>query len=144
LLPLACEWAEQQEQHIQAHGVGLSRERIADAKVVGVAHPDRVRLLKVDQIPVPEHPVLRTAAEVTSLISPLTAGLTLCYGVFVRSDCWGQRRLVVRELAHTAQYERLVGFRPFLERYLRECLTIGYPAATMEQEAVAAEQEVCG
>ena len=30
------------------------------------------------------------------------------------------------------------GIRPFLSQYLRECLTIGYPAAPMEQEAVVA------
>jgi hypothetical protein len=52
LLPLACEWAEAQGQHILTHGVALSPERIADAKIVGVAHPDRVRLLRVPGIPV--------------------------------------------------------------------------------------------
>jgi hypothetical protein len=144
LLPLACGWAEEQEAHILKLGLGLTAEQIADAKLIGVGHPDRVRLLSVDQVPVPEHPALRAAAEATSLISPLTAGLTLRYGIFIRSDCWGQRRLVVHELAHTVQYERLGGFRPFLERYLWECLTIGYPAAPLEQEAVATERRMCG
>ena len=80
----------------------------------------------------------------TSLISPLTTGLTLRHGIFIRSDCWGQRRWVVHELAHTAQYERLDGFRPFLTKYLWECLTIGYPEAPMEQEAIATERRLCG
>jgi hypothetical protein len=38
---------------------------------------------------------------------------------------------------HTAQYERLGGIEPFLRQYLRECLTIGYPEAPLEQEAIA-------
>jgi hypothetical protein len=63
------------------------------------------------------------AAEKTGLISPMTIGLTLRYGIFIRSEFWGERRLVVHELVHTAQYERLGGFRPFLEQYLRECIT---------------------
>jgi hypothetical protein len=62
----------------------------------------------------------------------MTIGLTLRYGIFIRADCWGERRLVVHELVHTLQYERLGGFMPFLQQYLHECITIGYPAAPME------------
>ncbi len=80
--------------------------------------------------------MLRAAAEATQLISPSTAGLTVRYGIFIRADCWGDRGLVFHELVHTLQYERLGGFEPFLRQYLHECLTIGYPAAPMEQEAV--------
>jgi hypothetical protein len=144
LLPLACAWAEEQEAHILKQGVGLTPDQMADAKLIGVAALARVRLLRVDQIPVPEHPALRAAAEATSLISPLTAGLALRHGIFVRSDCWGQRGLLVHELAHTAQYEHLAAFRPFLEKYLWECLTVGYPDAPMEQEAIAIERRFCG
>ena len=109
LLPLACQWAEEQEQAILERGVGLTPEETAHARVIGVAQPARVRLLRVEEIPVPEHPALRAAAEATHLISPFTAGLTLRYGIFIRSDCWGQCRLVVHELAHAAQNERLGG-----------------------------------
>lgn len=93
----------------------------------------------------PQHPLLRGAAERAGLLSPFTAGLTLRYGIFIRSDCWGERRLVVHELAHVAQYERLGSFTAFLERYLEECLSPpGYPYGPMEQEARKAEQEICG
>jgi len=51
--------------------------------------------------------------------------------------------LLVHELAHVAQYERFGGFRPFLEQYLHECITIGYPAAPLEQEAKRVENELC-
>ena len=144
LLLLACAWAEEPEAHILKQGVGLTPDQAADAKLIGVAALAQVRLLSVDQIPVPEHPALRAAAEATHLISPLTAGLALRHGIFVRSECWGQRRLIVHELAHTAQYERLGGFQPFLEKYLWECLTVGYPDAPMEQEAIAIERRFCG
>ena len=136
LLPLACAWAEEQERVILREGVPLSSAQLVDAATVGVARPEAVRLLSVPRVPLPDHPLLRTAAEATQLISPGTAGLTLRHGIFIRADCWGQRRLVFHELVHTLQYERLGGFRPFLEQYLHECLTIGYPAAPMEQEAV--------
>lgn len=144
LLPLACTWAEEQERRILREGLTLNPGQIADAKRIGITSPERVRLRVVDEIPLPENPALRSAAEATGLISPLTIGLTLRYGIFIQSDSWGERRLVVHELAHVAQYERLGGFRPLLERYLFECITIGYPEAPLEQEAKQMERELCG
>lgn len=143
LLPLACAWAEEQERAILRDGVPLTPAQNADARKIGVAHPERVRLLSVSDVPIPEHPALRAAAEATQLISPLTAGLTLRHGIFIRADCWGERRLVFHELVHTLQYERLGGFQQFLQQYLYECITIGYPAAPLEQEAVTTTARLC-
>jgi len=144
LLPLACAWAEEQERSILRSGVALSPAQTSDAVKAGVAKPEQVRLLRVTRIPMPEHPALRAAAEATQLISPNTIGLTLRYGIFVRSDFWSDRQLVVHELVHTSQYERLGGVQQFLQQYLHECITIGYPAAPMEQEAVTTAARLCG
>ena len=76
LLPLACAWAEEQEHIILRDGVALSHIQIADAERAGVAQPGRVRLLKIAGIPIPEHPLLRSAAEATQLVTSRTAGLT--------------------------------------------------------------------
>ena len=143
VLPLACSWAEEQERAIHREGVVLNASQIDDARRIGVKEPLRVRLRVVEEIPLPLHPLLKTAAEKTGLISPHTIGLTLRYGIFIRSDCWGDRRLVVHELAHTAQYERLGGFNEFLEKYLEECITPGYPHGPLEQEAKRIEREMC-
>ena len=142
---MASVWAVEQERHILANGVHLTATQLSDAKLAGVAHPTRVRLLRVEQVPPPDHPVLRAAAESMKLITPATPGLALRYGIFIRSACWGQRRVLVRELAHTAQYERLGGFEPFLDQYLRECITPpGYPFGALEQEAERIESDLCG
>ena len=50
----------------------------------------------------------------------------------------------MHELVHTSQYERLGGFEAFLKQYLYECITIGYPAAPLEQEAILMAEELCG
>ena len=142
LLPLAALWAEEQEKHILASGTPLAEEQLADAARVGVTQPQRVRLLAVSGIPAPEHPVLRAASEATGLISPFTAGLTLRYGIFVRSDFIDDRRLIAHELVHTGQYERFGSVAAFLRQYLSECLTIGYPAAPLEQEAIIRSEEL--
>ena len=80
----------------------------------------------------------------TQFLSPLTRGLTLRYGIFIRADCKSDRTMVIHELGHTAQYERLGGFEPFLRRYVFECLTIGYPEAPMEQEVIQLTARICG
>jgi hypothetical protein len=137
ILPLACSWARKQEEIIIRDGVSLTEPQLADARRVGITLPRRVRLLVVDEVPLPLFPVLRRVAENTGLISPDTLGMTLRYGIFIRSDYREDRRLLVHELAHTAQYERLGGFAPFLKEYLRECLTPpGYPFGPLEQEAI--------
>jgi len=136
LLPLAAAWAEEQEGIILRDGVPLTEPQMADARTLGISQPNRVRLLNVATIPAPEEPSLKAAVQATQLITPRTAGLTLRYGIFIRSDFWGDRRLIVHELVHTSQYEKLGGFLPFLQEYLHQCITIGYPAAPMEQEAI--------
>ncbi len=145
LLPLAAAWAEEQEKVILRSGVALTDSQFADARQVGVAQPECARLLAVERVPLPTHPVLAAAAHATGLITPSTGGLTLRYGIFVRNDYWGQRQIVVHELVHTAQYERLGGIENFLRAYLTECLSPpGYPYGPMEQEAINTAATLCG
>jgi len=138
VIPLTARWAEALEARILHEGVPLSEGELADARALGVRQPERVRLLCLASVPTPDDVTLRTAAAAVQFLTPATRGLALRYGIFVRRDCWRERGLIAHELVHTAQYERLGGIEPFLRQYLHECLTIGYPAAPMEQEAIAA------
>jgi hypothetical protein len=135
LLPLAVDWAKREERRIRETGVSLTSQELADAKASGVTHPDQVRLLEVDVIPRPENPALEAACDAIDFLTPATRGLTLGYGIFIRRDCWRERALVVHELAHVAQYERMGGIEPFLRQYLMECLTVGYHESPLEREA---------
>ena len=143
LLPLAAEWATAEEERALREGVPLSAQELIDASTIGVREPERVRLLRVESVPFPEHPQLRAAAEAIQFLSPETRGLTLHHGIFVRWDCWRERPLIAHELVHTAQCERLGGILPFLRQYLVECLTIGYANAPMELEAATVTARVC-
>lgn len=144
ILPLAVQWAEAQETLILKEGVPLSAQGLFDAKSVGVVNPEKIRLLKVSRVPMPVHPVLMQAAQATGLISLNTGGMAIRYGIFVRHDCWTNRRLIAHECVHTSQYERFGGIGQFLERYLRECVEVGYPAAPLEQEAIQGEAKILG
>lgn len=144
LLPLAAEWVAEEEARALREGVPLSAAELADAKTIGVREPERIRLLRVEAIPMPTHSQLRAAAEAIHFLSPETRAVTFQYGILFRWDCWRPRWLVVHELAHTVQYERLGGILPFLQQYLQECLTIGYANAPLELEAEAVEKRICG
>jgi hypothetical protein len=136
LIPLAVDWATEQQSLILAEGVPLSLREFSDALKVGVKDPEQVRLLQVETIPSPTHPILKAAYQMGSLAPAVPRGLTLHYGIFVRADQWRERSLILHELVHTAQYERLGGIEPFLRQYLTECVTIGYNKSAMESEAV--------
>ncbi len=138
VLPVACVWAARHESTILRRGVALSAAQADKARHIGVVHPDKVRLLAVDVIP-PTNRLLRAVGAKLGFVSSQTIGMTLRYGIFIQTDHWGDRRLLVHELAHVAQYERFGGFRKFLFQYLQECINPGYPLGDLELEAKTAE-----
>lgn len=143
LLPLAVQWAAEQERRVLCEGVSLSKVELADARVIGVCNPERVRLLRVDSIPVPVHPMLRAAAASINFLTAAPRGLALDYGIFIRADYWRDRALIAHELVHTAQFQRLGGILPFLQIYIFQCATVGYPNAPLELEAIATAARIC-
>ncbi len=144
MLPVACLWIESQEKRILAEGQPLDADQIADARALGIAEPERVRLLALPRLPLPHNRLVRTLGLWTGTLSGETIGLSARYGIFLRTPFHRDRRLLAHELTHTRQYERLGGIRPFLRQYLRECLTDGYLFAAMEREAADAAETLCG
>jgi hypothetical protein len=143
LLPLAVQWAAEQERRVLCEGVTLSKVELGDARVIGVCNPERVRLLRVDSIPVPVHPMLRAAAASINFLTAAPRGLALDYGIFIRADYWRDRALIAHELVHTAQFQRLGGILPFLQTYIFQCATVGYPNAPLELEAIETAARIC-
>lgn len=144
LIPLASQWIAEQEALALEKGIPLNEDQQIDAFLAGVKDPTKVRVLKVEQIPFPAAPILEKALNETGLLNHGTIGLSLRYGIFIRDDHWTDRRVLVHELVHTMQYERLGGIDRFLEQYVAECIQYGYQSAPMEQEARALEKTICG
>lgn len=132
-------WARRRERVILREGRPLTADQRALAQAVGVVAVERVRVQPVAVIPMPLPRPLRHAAELFGWVSPHIAGMTLGYGIVLRHDVCGDRRLLAHELAHVAQYERLGRFRGFMRHYVRECLWPGYPRGALEWEARRAE-----
>ena len=51
VLPIASAWVRRQEKMILREGAPLDDDQIADARRIGVVHPERVRTLVVKTIP---------------------------------------------------------------------------------------------
>ena len=134
-LPFACAWVARQERRILAEGVPLDSDQLGVARALGIAFPERVRLLVLPRLPLPHNALIRRLGLWTGTLSTETVGLSARYGIFLRSPYHRDRQLLAHELTHTRQYERLGGIRLFLRQYLRECLTEGYLFAPLEQEA---------
>ncbi|MFL6530471.1 MAG: hypothetical protein ACJ8HU_07250 [Chthoniobacterales bacterium] len=133
-LPLACAWVRSEEAHILRNGVTLSEAQVADARQIGIARPARIRICEVETIPPRLHPVLRFLARRFGMTFDGTIGMALGHGIYLQREHAVSRSLLLHELAHVAQYERL-GMRRFLRQYLHECLTQGYPLGELEAEA---------
>lgn len=142
-LPLATSYAEEQEQIILRDGVPLTDAQCADARRAGVKEPQRVRLLKVDAIPIPTQPILAKANEYVGMIKPNSTTINYGYGIFIRQDLWDQRAVLVHELVHISQYERLGSIGEFLKAYLKECLTVGHANSPLEREAIDRTKQIC-
>lgn len=143
LFPIACRWAEEEEKFILENGIPLTDDQKIDAYLVGVQNIDKVRLFKSASIPSPSDPVLKEVTERINLLGSGTIGLSIHYGIYIREDCWDERKLVVHELVHTMQYEKLGGIETFLRQYLNECIFQGYPNGALEQEAIKVSEEIC-
>ena len=135
LMPKAIAWAKEQEDYILLNGRGLSDEEHKIAVKVGVIHPDKIRVCTVDQVPSPDDSMLAYLCEYTGLLGPDTVGLTLHYGIFVRSGYQESLSLLAHECRHVAQYEEHESIAAFLGVYLTEILEYGYEASPLEVDA---------
>jgi len=137
-LPQAIAWAELQSQNVALEGTALSEKFIDVARRVGVKHPELIRVKLVDQLPLPEEPVLRQAALETGLLGPNMIGLTLGYSILLVKN-HESARLISHECRHVHQYEVLGSIKKFLQVYLQQVVEFGYENAPLEVDARAHE-----
>ncbi len=143
ILPTVHVWAEKQEALILESGDPLTGSELADARRAGVAQPEKIRVLRVDTLPLPDNEDIRFVAKQIGLFSHRVAGITLGYGICLSREFHQDRLTLVHECVHVSQYEKKGGLLPFLTDYLRECIAPGYPFGALEQEALLVSRDVC-
>ncbi len=129
---------------VLAHGTPLSPQQMEDARRAGVRDCERVRVLVVDRIPMPESGELAEAARRTHIITDDTRCVGFGHAIIIRAEAWGDRELLVHNLVHVAQSERCGGLEQWVKQYLSDrqnspSFTIG----SLEEEARRVAREIC-
>lgn len=134
LLPKAIAWAEREANEALKTGAPLNETGTRLATLVGVQHPELIRIVEATALPFPSDSELALAATQTGLLGPGTAGLTLGYAVFILA---GQRsnRLISHECRHVYQYEAAGSIATYLPIYLQQIISYGYEQAPLEVDA---------
>ncbi|MFD1260140.1 hypothetical protein [Entomomonas asaccharolytica] len=134
LLPKAIQWAEDTEEYIIKQGIALNKTQQADAKTVGVIHPEKIYVLELDIFPLPEDPTLQKAATTLGLLGKNTVGLTLGYGILIKKGLLS-RSLLSHECRHVYQYEQEGSVAAFIKAYLASIIEYGYFDSPYEIDA---------
>ncbi|OGI74664.1 hypothetical protein A2740_02385 [Candidatus Nomurabacteria bacterium RIFCSPHIGHO2_01_FULL_43_16] len=135
----AVEWAEKQADRILKEGEPLNPSEVELARIAGVRCPERVRILKVSNMPTPEDPKFTEAAKANGFLWEQIKGLTLGYGIYIMEE-YKSARLVSHELRHVFQFEQTGSLSIFLQKYLQQLISFGYDNAPFEIDARKHEQ----
>lgn len=130
-------WAWREERRTLRDGRPLFTSEWAAAVRVGVRHPEKVRVLAVEEVPMPGLRWMHRMAARWGFDRRQIGGLCLRYGILLRRDLAAQPIIMAHELVHTSQYERHGSLTGFLRAYLMQCLRNGYANSALEREAVA-------
>jgi len=143
MLDQIVKWAVLEEKRILEQGVKLNHPYVQIARNVGVNNPEKIRVLEVSEVPLPNIQGLQTMLSDSNTSNILA--MTIRYGIFVRVPDWkSDRRMLTHELVHSMQYERAGSVEKFLSRYLFECLSVGISQTSSELEATSIEEKICG
>ena len=117
---------------------------MADARRAGVQDYDRIRVLVVDRIPLPESGELAEAARRTRIITPDTRCVGVGHAIMIRAEAWGDRELLLHNLVHIAQCERSGGLEQWVRQYLFDRQnSAAFTAGALEEEARRMAREIC-
>lgn len=139
LAPKAVAWAQALAARANAHGIALSAPLQEIARRAGVRAPEEIRILVMDEIPLPDDPALKGAALSVGLSQSDAAGMTLGHAVFLRRGYENDVRVMSHEFRHVAQYEACGGIAGFLAVHLADLVAFGYEDAPFEVDARAHE-----
>src|SRR5437763_13249028 len=144
LAPLAYQWAKGQEAYVLKLGVKLTGRQRADAEQAGVQQTERVRILVVDRIPLPDDKELADAARHAQIITDSSRAVAIGHAVIIRADSWQNRELLLHQLVHVAQCERSGGLEPFVIEYLSDRRSSrDFSLGSLEDEARSKARELC-
>ena len=144
LLPHAYQWAKTQEELVLTHGIPLTPQQILDARRAGVRDCERIRILIVDRIPLPEDGALAEATRRSRILTQDTRCTGFGHAIIIRADAWGDRELLLHNLVHIAQCERSGALEQWIRDYLTDRNSCpDFTVGPLEDEARRIAREIC-
>lgn len=131
-------WAEAQSERILSEGRAIGGTPLAIAAKVGVKHVECIRILRVDQMPIPPTIAIEALMARAGVIGPGLAGMTFGYGVCGTLG-FTTAAVLAHEFRHVQQYEAAGSIAAFLQEYIRQIIEFGYADAPYEVDARAHE-----
>ncbi|CAH6783371.1 hypothetical protein [Vibrio sp. 10N.261.52.A1] len=132
--PLSIKYVKKHEQIALSQGVPLRPQYLKIARDIGIQNPEKIRVLYVDKMPLPENESLRFQMQRLGLDSPYFTGTAFGYGIWIANRAKGDKLLLAHELIHVKQAEDL-GIEAFTKKYLLQLAVFGYGEAPIELEA---------
>lgn len=136
-------WAEEIEARGQATGTPLDPVQARLAAEIGIKHPEKVRLVFVDEVPFPtENPEIKLAGEKFGFIGPGIVNNAQAFGytIWVRKAFTLDRPRLAHELVHVMQIERSPSFAAYAAQYVSELIQYGHEKSPLELEAYEANR----
>lgn len=141
LLPRAVRDNRMLEARALEVGRPLNEDGIALARKLGVAHPEKVRIVVVKKISKVNTADRLVAQQPMFSAGAVIAGITAGYGIFLDDQYADKLWVLAHELVHVGQYER-EGFEGLIERVITEQLALPGRLIPVEREAIELSSKV--
>lgn len=142
LLPQYIEWAHETDQKGLKAGIPLNEKERLLASEIGIKHPEKVRIVYVDQVPYPyENLALKIFGEAVGLIGEgiINNAQVFGYSIYARRDFVLNRPKLAHELVHVLQIER-ASLDEVVTQHFFDMAQYGYDKAPLEVEAAEANK----
>ncbi|MBD3585680.1 hypothetical protein HHX48_08040 [Salinimonas sp. HHU 13199] len=140
LLPQYIDWAYKIDKKGQQEGTALSADQLILATEIGIKHPEKVRLVYIDEIPFPrDNYALKVLGEALGFIGEgiVNNAQAFGYSIYIRNGYPLDTPKLAHELVHVLQIERS-SLDSIIRQHISDLATYGYDNAPLEVEAFKA------
>lgn len=146
LLPQYIDWAYETDRKGLEIGTPLDEKEMLLASEIGIVHPEKVRIIYVDEVPFPyENFALKVFGEAVGLIGEgiINNAQVFGYSIYARKGFKLNRPKLAHELVHVLQIERS-SLDKVVTQHFYDMAEYGYDEAPLEVEAAAANIKYSG
>ena len=134
------QWAEAMQKQIFEEGQELQYFDGLPAALAGITDIDKIRILKVDKIVLPDFELVNDLKKADILGTSSTLGITLGHAILLDKNA--THDVLIHEFRHVAQYELFGDLKSYLTFYLRELIKFGYGNGPLENDAISFRKRI--